>query len=149
MSPFYGTEKYAIDHKGRISVPASMRRSGSGKKPIGSFLLVAGFEGCLALYTEDQWKRVEERLQQLPIGGRKGRAFTRAFLMDACRVTVDAQGRVTIPPALMGRAGLSKEAVLLGQVGRIEIWDPERLKSAVEEAQTQFETLAEDVLGGS
>ena len=149
MSPFYGTEKYAIDHKGRISVPATMRRSGSGRKPIGSFLLVAGFEGCLALYTEDQWKRVEERLQQLPIGGRKGRAFTRAFLMDACRVTVDAQGRVTIPPALMGRAGLSKEAILLGQVGRIEIWDPERLKSAVDEAQTQFETLAEDVLGGS
>ena len=149
MSPFYGTETHAIDHKGRISVPAAMRRTGPRKTTIQSFLLVAGFEGCLALYTEDQWKEVEGRLQQLPIGGRKGRAFTRAFLMDACRVTVDAQGRVTIPSALMGRAGLSKEAILLGQVGRIEIWNPERLKAAVEEAQTQFETLAEDVLGGS
>ena len=149
MSPFYGTETHAIDHKGRISVPAAMRRAGPRNKSITSFLLVAGFEGCLALYTEEQWKQVEDRLQQLPIGGRKGRAFTRAFLMDACRVTVDAQGRVTIPSALMGRAGLSKEAILLGQVGRIEIWDPGRLKSAVDEAQTQFESLAEDVLGGS
>jgi MraZ protein len=147
MSSFYGTETYAIDHKGRISIPASMRRA--GRKPISSFLLVAGFEGCLALYTEEQWTRVEERLQQLPIGGRKGRAFARAFLMDASRVTVDAQGRVTIPPALIGRAGLGKEAVLLGQVGRIEIWNPERLNATVAEAQSQFESLAEDVLGGS
>jgi MraZ protein len=149
MSSFYGTEKYAIDHKGRISIPAAMRRASPGKKPIDRFLLFAGFEGCLALYTEPQWERVEERLQQLPIGGRKGRAFMRAFLMDACRVTVDAQGRITIPPALMGRAGLGKEAILLGQVGRIEIWNPERLRSLVDEAQSQFETLAEDVLGGS
>lgn len=147
MPSFYGTETYAIDHKGRVSVPASMRRA-AGRKPIESFLLVAGFEGCLALYTEDQWSRVEERLQQLPIGGKKGRSFMRAFLMNACRVTVDAQGRITIPPALMSRAGLGKEAVLLGQVGRIEIWNPERLGAVVDEAQTQFESLAEDVLGG-
>jgi transcriptional regulator MraZ len=149
MTSFYGTETYAIDHKGRLSVPAAMRRAASQKKPVDSFLLVAGFEGCLALYTEAQWNRIEERLQQLPIGGRKGRAFTRTLLMDACRVTVDAQGRITIPPALMGRAGLGKDAVLLGQVGRIEVWNPDRLKSVLEEAQGQFETLAEDVLGGS
>lgn len=149
MPSFYGTDTYAIDHKGRISIPASMRRVGAGKKPLERFLLVAGFEGCLALYTEAQWERVEQRLQQLPIGGRKGRAFMRAFLMNASRVTVDAQGRITIPPALMGRAGLGKEAVLLGQVGRIEIWNPERLQAVVGETEGQFEQLAEDVLGGA
>jgi MraZ protein len=149
MHSFYGTETYAIDHKGRIAIPASMRRVAPGKKALERFFLVAGFEGCLALYTDGQWQRVEERLQQLPIGGQKGRAFTRAFLMDASRVTVDTQGRITIPPALMGRAGLGKEAILLGQVGRIEIWNPDRLKSLVLEAQNQFESLAEDVLGGS
>ena len=145
MHSFYGTETYAIDHKGRLSVPAAMRRA--GRKPIDRFLLVAGFEGCLALYTEDQWQRIEDKLQQLPMGGKKARAFTRALLMDASRVTVDAQGRITIPPALMSRAGLGKEAVLLGQVGRIEIWNPERLKSVMEEIQGQVETLADEVLG--
>jgi transcriptional regulator MraZ len=149
MPSFYGTETYAIDHKGRISIPVAMRRLASNKKPIDRFVLVAGFEGCLALYTEEQWGRVEERLQQLPIGGRKARAFTRALLMDACRVTVDAQGRITIPPALIGRAGLGKDAVLLGQVGRIEIWNADRLKGALDEAHTHFETLAEEVLGGN
>jgi MraZ protein len=148
MTSFYGTETCAIDHKGRISVPVAMRRAASGKKEISGFLLIAGFEGCLALYTPAQWKPVEERLQRLPIGGRKARAFTRAFLKDACRVTVDRQGRITIPPALIGRAGLGKEAVLLGQVGRIEIWSPERYAAAIPEPD-QFEDLGEEILGGS
>lgn len=149
MASFYGTETYAIDHKGRISVPASMRRTASARKgATDSFFLVAGFEGCLALYAPDDWKRVEDRLRQIPMGDRRGRAFARAFLMDASKVSVDAQGRVAIPPALMGRAGLGKEAVLLGQVDRIEIWNPERIQSLVQEAQPQLESLADEVLGG-
>jgi MraZ protein len=149
MASFYGTETYAIDHKGRISVPASMRRSASPRKSSAdTFFLVAGFEGCLALYTPDEWRRVEDRLRQIPMGDRRGRAFARAFLMDASKVSVDAQGRVAIPPALMGRAGLGKEAVLLGQVDRIEVWNPERIRSLVQEAQPQLETLADEVLGG-
>jgi len=149
MAAFYGTEKYAIDHKGRVSVPASMRREGAAKKSSAAdtFYLVAGFEGCLALYTPDEWKRVEDRLRQIPMGDRRGRAFSRAFLMDATKVSVDAQGRVAIPPALMGRAGLGKEAVLLGQVDRIEVWHPERLEAATREATASMESLADEVLG--
>jgi MraZ protein len=149
MTSIYGTEKYVIDKKGRLSIPASMRRVASRKKPITDFHLVAGFEGCLALYPRDQWSRVEERLQQLPLGGRDARAFTRKLLKDSSRVTVDRQGRITIPSALMGRAGLGKEAVLLGQVGRIEIWNPDRLETVLDMPEGQFETLAEKVLGGS
>ena len=147
MSSFYGTETYSIDHKGRLSVPASMRRATGRKKSLQSFILVAGFEGCLSLFGLDEWMRVEDRLRKVPMGDRRGRAFARAFLMDACKVTVDAQGRITIPPALMRRAGLGKEAVLLGQVDRIEVWDAERLGQVTAEPQSQLEILADEVLG--
>jgi MraZ protein len=147
MASFYGTENYAIDHKGRLSVPASMRRDSTRKKPLGAFFLVAGFEGCLSLYSPEDWQRVEDRLRRIPMGDRRGRAFARAFLMDACKVTVDAQGRVTIPPALMHRAGLGREAVLHGQVDRIEVWNPDRLKQVVSETDGRLETLADEVLG--
>jgi len=149
LASFYGTQTYAIDHKGRISVPATMRRSASARKGgADTFFLVAGFEGCLALYATEEWRRVEERLRQIPMGDRRGRAFARAFLMDATKVSVDAQGRIAIPPALMGRAGLGKEAVLLGQVDRIEIWNQERLSALVQDATGEYETLAGEVLGG-
>jgi|SRR6185436_16942116 len=146
---FYGTDTYAIDHKGRVSVPASMRRVSGRSKPIEQFILVRGFEGCCALYSPDNWKRFEDRLLHIPIGNAKGRAFARAYLMDASPVTVDAQGRVTIPPALMTHAGLGKEAVLHGQIDRIEIWNPERLTAVVAEAQSRLESLADEVLGGN
>jgi len=71
----------------------------------------------------------------------------RTHLMDATPVTVDAQGRVTIPPALMSRAGLGKEATLHGLGDHIEIWNPERLAGVLKEAQANFEADAEDVLG--
>jgi MraZ protein len=147
MASFYGTETYSIDHKGRLSVPASMRRDSGRKTAITTFFLVAGFEGCLSLFSPEDWKRVEDRLRRLPMGDRRGRAFARGFLMDACKVTVDTQGRVTIPPALMHRAALGKEAVLHGQVDRIEIWNPERLKQVVAETDGRLESLADEVLG--
>ena len=148
MSSFYGTETHSIDHKGRVSVPASMRRAAGRRGSAPTFVLVAGFEGCLALYSPDEWNSVEGRLRRIPMGDRRGRAFARAFLMDACKVTVDAQGRITIPPALVRRAGLGKEAVLLGQVDRIEIWNPERFKTHVAEGLNNMEAYADEVLRG-
>lgn len=145
---FYGTDTYAIDHKGRVSVPVAMRRLAGRTKPLESFILVRGFEGCCALYSPENWQRFESRLLAIPIGNSKGRAFARAYLMDATPVTVDGQGRITIPPALMGHAGLGKDAVLHGQIDRIEIWNPERLRAVVSEASGQLERLADEVLGG-
>src|SRR5262249_48192033 len=111
VTSFFGTETYSIDHKGRIAVPASMRRAEGRHPPIRDFVLVAGFEGCLVLYGPREWERVERRLRRIPIGDLRGRAFLRSVLQDAAKVTVDAQGRITLPPALVTRAGLGKEAV--------------------------------------
>ncbi len=151
MTAYYGTEHFSIDDKGRIAIPAQARRS-AGKST--TFLLVPGFEGCIALYNEAQWALVEERLKQLP-GKRMDRAFKRALLMNAKRVAVDAQGRITIPSTLLDRAGLGKDAatpgqairaVLLGQGTHIEIWNPDRLGGVVGEAEANFEQAAEEVL---
>ena len=147
MSSFLGTETHAIDHKGRIAIPAAMRRGEGRGKPLASFVPASGFEGCLALYSLEEWTRVEQRLRRVPMGGRSGRAFQRAFLLDVVKVSVDAQGRITIPPALMGRAGLSKEAVLHGVLNRIEIWNPERFAAEIKLGQDQLDALAAEVLG--
>jgi MraZ protein len=147
MTSFYGTEKHTIDPKGRVSIPAYMRRASGRQKPIDQFLLMAGFDGCLSLYAEEEWGHVEERLMRQLLS-LEGRQVTRSMLMNATRVTVDAQGRITIPPALIGRAELGKEAVLLGQIDRIEIWKPEKLQSVLDQAPP-FERGAEQLLRGN
>jgi division/cell wall cluster transcriptional repressor MraZ len=68
--------------------------------------------------------------------------------VGASKVAVDKQGRITISPSLMGHAGLGKEAVLHGQVGRIEIWSPDRFATGLVTEAAEYDALAEKVLGG-
>lgn len=148
MTSFLGTDTHAIDHKGRISIPAPMRRTESGR-PVTRFVLNMGFDGCVHVYSKEEWKRMMERLRQISIANPTGRAFRRAFLTDAKEVTVDAQGRVPIPPALMRRASLDKEAVVHGAEDHIEIWNTERFKAALApiiEVEGQYEKLAAEHL---
>ena len=144
MASFIGTDSHAIDHKGRLSIPAPMRRSDSGK-PITRFVLNMGFDGCVNAYSKDEWKRMMDRLRRIPMGDPNGRAFRRAFMSDAKEVTVDAQGRVPIPPALIRRASLDKEAVVHGAEDHIEIWNPktfQALLSPIVDVVGQYEKLA-------
>ena len=148
MATFLGTETYSIDSKNRLVVPASMRRVGSSRKPLGAFVLMRGLDGCLWMYAQEDWQRLEELLQRLSTGPRDHRAFARTALVGASKVAVDKQGRITISPSLMGHAGLGKEAVLHGQVGRIEIWAPERFQTGLVTESAAYDALAEKVLGG-
>ena len=103
-----------------------MRHTGERKQPLTRFVMMRGLDGCIWLYAHEDWKRLEDLLQRLSTGPREHRAFARTALVGAGKVAVDGQGRITITPSLMGHAGLGKEAVLHGQVGRIEVWSPER-----------------------
>lgn len=147
MATFYGTDRYSIDDKGRLIVPAALRRVPGKKQPLRDFVLVFGLDGCLWLYADEDWVHFEERLRKLSLGTKEQRQFARAFLVGASKVAVDAQGRISIPSSLMGRAGLGKEAVLHGQVGRIEIWEPSRFQTHVDEVG-DLDALGEKVLGG-
>jgi MraZ protein len=147
MATFYGTTNYSIDDKGRIVVPASMRVVPGRKTPLSTFVLLMGLGGCLWLYAEEDWKVFEERLGKMSMGRKAQRDFARAFLMDASKVTVDKQGRISVPPSLIGRAGLGKDAVLHGQVGRIEVWAPDRFKESTLPVLDNMDALYDESLG--
>jgi transcriptional regulator MraZ len=148
VTSFLGTDNHAIDHKGRISIPAAMRRNDAGR-PITRFVLNMGFDECVSVYSKEEWKQMMEWLRRIPIANDRGRAFRRAFLTDAKEVTVDAQGRVPIPPALSRRASLDREAVVHGAEDHIEIWNPEKFRrhlSSVMDKPGEYEKLAAEFL---
>jgi MraZ protein len=145
MATFYGTEKGTLDPKRRLSVPVSLRRDSISRKTHDRFFLKYGSEGCLLLYSIEDWRKMEEKLNRLLKGDREDRDFVFAFLEDACWVTVDAQGRITIPPALQDRAGLGKDVVLRGIIGYIAIWSAEKYSQKrtvlTDESLARLETL--------
>lgn len=148
MASIYGRETYAIDHKGRLSIPASMRGGETRKKTDTRLFLKFASEGCLQAYPPQEWQAEEERLRREQKKGRESREFVRAVLVDASWVTVDAQGRVTIPPALLRRAGLGKEAVLLGNIDYLEVWSPERFRTIEQAAEAGLPHLEDKMQGG-
>ena len=87
--------------------------------------------------------RNEEKLQAMPISRKDTRMFVRHFLAGAAEVEVDKQGRALIPSKLREFAELTKDVVLVGAAGHIEIWSQERWDALEEEAEESMEDIAE------
>lgn len=113
-----GEYAHTIDTKGRVIVPAKFRAELGDR-----FILTKGFDGCLYGYSLDEWKKIEEKIQTLPlITGKDARNFTRFFFSSAIECELDTQGRILVSPSLRAHAELEKDLVIIGVSSRIEIW---------------------------
>lgn len=122
MKTFVDEYERQLDDRGRIILPSKLRECISGTV----YITQSTSEKCLHLYTEEEWERVAEKVNQLPTAtDRNAAAFVRLFFGKAASVTVDKQGRVPISKRLMDFAGMSKDVVLVGANTRLEIWDAE------------------------
>jgi MraZ protein len=117
---FMGEYNHTIDAKGRLIVPAKFREQ------LGeAFVITNGNDGCLNIYTREDWETFLEKLQLLPNNG-DSRKLKRKLVAQANDVELDKQGRILVPPALREHAGLSKDVVLAGVIDKIEVWDKDR-----------------------
>ena len=117
---FMGEYNHTIDAKGRLIIPAKFREQ------LGeTFVITNGNDGCLNIYTNEDWETSLEKLQLLP-GNVDKRKLVRALVAKANTVEVDKQGRILIPTALREHAGLDKDVVLAGVIDKIEVWDKSR-----------------------
>ena len=113
-----GEYEHTLDVKGRISMPAKLR------KDMGdTFVLTKGLDGCLFAFSKEEWINFEEKLKSLPLSDKNARNFVRFFLAGATECEIDKQGRFLIPNNLRVAASLEKEAVIIGVGTRLEIWD--------------------------
>ena len=145
MATFRGSYRHSIDHKGRISIPARFRRLLSGDAS-DTFIILRGLETCVALYPLDEWQRMEERLRSRSFHDETNRRFLRIMSLDLNEGTMDAQGRVAIPPRLLTHAQLKGEAMVNGVVDHIEIWDPTQFDEYLRTSNRSYEDMAGQLL---
>lgn len=118
MGRFLGTYEHSLDDKGRVTMPAKFR----------ALLTEGGYvtkslDGCLALYTEEEFDRVAAELQDQQRRGSLARNAVRTFAAGAAEASLDKQGRISIPANLRDYAGLDREVVVTGAISRVEIWN--------------------------
>ena len=113
-----GEYTHTLDDKKRLSLPSKFR------KELGSKLVVTrGLDACLFVFSEKAWKKIADRLTELPIGQADTRGLGRFLLAGASEIDVDSAGRVLIPDYLKDFAGLKNKVVLAGVSDRIEVWN--------------------------
>ncbi len=146
---FLGSFTYSADAKGRVAIPAKLRKY---LKPEANntFVLTRGTEKYIDLYPMDFWKElVEEKLNSLNQFDPQQMRFLRMFLMEAEEQTLDSQSRILIPKKLLNYAGIEKEVLILGAMNKIEIWNPETYKKYLEESDISYEQIAAEVMSNS
>jgi MraZ protein len=145
---FTGEFCNSIDQKNRLSIPAKFRNS-LDQENDKIFVLSKGFDECLFLYPLEEWKIVEEQLSSLSSIRDKNRNFIRKITRHANYVRYDSQGRIAIPEILLNYANISKEALIIGVVKKIEIWNKKTLLNYENQknflSDEDFEELADKI----
>jgi MraZ protein len=136
-----GAFSRSIDDKLRVAIPKRLREA-LGDNELGVYI-APGTDQSLALYTEEAFARLADRLAQASPTRQDVRTFNRLFYARAQRVELDSQGRVRIPPELAELARLDREVVLLGVQDHVELWAAERWKSYLAERQSHYDEIAE------
>ena len=144
-----GTYECKVDAKGRLMVPAAMKKQLVPMLQDGFVLKRSVFQPCLELYPMEQWNAVMNRVNKLNRFVKKNNDFIRRFTAGVKVVEVDTNGRLLIPKDLFSFAGIDKEIVLSSHINIIEIWDKQKYENAIDEAADDFAALAEEVMGNA
>jgi MraZ protein len=132
---FRGGFSHNIDDKGRIIIPQKYRLL-LGEK----FVITKGLDKCLWVFAEDEFRKLDERLQAQPMLNSSAVRLQRFFSAEAVDGTTDSQGRIALPVNLRDYAGIDKETMIVGAGNRIEIWSKARWDALTE-------SLTDDMIG--
>ncbi|CAN5546130.1 division/cell wall cluster transcriptional repressor MraZ [soil metagenome] len=128
----FGEFQYSVDDKGRVIVPPPFREFVED-----GMVVTRGMEGCLYVFPLAAWRRIEERLTELPLTDHEARNFVRFFYSGASKAKIDSAGRITLPATLRMFADLATNVVVAGAPNRLEIWDEARWLSNLTEVQSK------------
>jgi len=125
---FVGTFRHRIDEKGRVAVPAQLRRM----LPSGS-MVAPGPDGRLMIWPPQEWERQLEHFRRTAETPAQERRFLRAFTGKSYPFEVDAQGRLLLMAPHRAFAHLVDSVVFVGldtcvEVAAGELLEPDEIE---------------------
>lgn len=147
MNSLIGTYECKVDAKGRLMLPAAIKKQLLPMLQDGFVLKRAVFQPCLELYPMTEWNALMEKVNKLNRFKKKNNDFIRRFTAGVKVVEVDGTGRLLIPKDLMAFSDITKDIVVSSAINIIEIWDKDKYERAIDDATGDFADLAEEVMG--
>jgi MraZ protein len=142
---FRGQFTYSIDSKGRIAIPAKLRKHISADAN-ETFVMTRGLSNCIDLYPLDEWQKIEQTLLDLNSFQPDDARFIRMFVQFAAEDVMDVQSRILIPTALVNYAKIEKDVLILGALKKIEVWNPKVYEEYLLQSPQTYEEIAAKVM---
>jgi len=146
LSNIIGTYECKIDAKGRLMVPAPLKKQLPSLED-GFVLKRSVFDKCVELWPKSEWDVMMLKINGLNRFVKKNNDFIRKFMAGVKMVEIDDAGRLLITKDLIDFAGISKDLVLTSKVNIIEIWDKDLYEQSISGDDMDFANLAEEVMG--
>jgi MraZ protein len=149
LNPIIGTYECKVDAKGRLMLPAPLKKQLAGTLQDGFVLKRSVFQPCLELYPMPEWNLMMDKINKLNRFVKKNNDFIRRFTAGVKIVEIDNLGRLLVPKDLVAFSHISKDIVLSSAVNIIEIWDKDLYEKSIAGDDIDFADLAEDVMGNN
>jgi len=146
LTNIIGTYECKIDAKGRLMVPAPLKKQLPSLES-GFVLKRSVFDKCVELWPKSEWDIMMLKINGLNRFNKKNNDFIRKFMAGVKMVEIDDAGRLLITKDLIDFAGISKDLVLTSKVNIIEIWDKDLYEQSISGDDMDFADLAEEVMG--
>jgi MraZ protein len=142
-----GTYECKVDAKGRVLLPAPLKKQLTLSLQNGFVLKRSVFQPCLELYPMAEWDLMMSKINKLNRFVKKNNDFIRRFTAGVKMVEIDALGRLLVPKDLVAFADISKDIVFSSAVNIIEVWDKDLYEKSINGEDVDFAELAEEVMG--
>lgn len=147
MNLLVGTYECKVDTKGRLPLPAGLKRQLTEVVEDGYVIKRSVFQQCLEIHPMKNWEKIMNDLSKLNRFVKKNNDFIRVFTAGVKVVELDTNGRLQISKDLVKFANIDKEVVLSTSLNMIEIWDKELYENVINVDDIDFAEMAEGIMG--
>ena len=147
MINLIGTYECTVDNKGRIMIPAQLKKQLDGFTKEPFILKRSVFQNCLELFPHSEWKLMMDKVNKLNRFVKKNNDFIRMYTAGVKSIDLDSNGRLLVPKDLIAISKLTKHVVLSSSINIIEIWDKDEYEKSINDPKVDFAKLTEEVMG--
>ena len=144
---FQGHANINLDEKGRIIIPSKFRKH-ILPEANGTLNVTLGRDKCIWLFPSYQWQNVLVTLNSVNPYTKDEVSMKRQMLYYAEELLTDSQHRILLPQDLLQMVNIKKEILLLGQLERIEIWNPKVYEDYLKDSSETYEDVMQKVMTG-
>jgi MraZ protein len=139
---FRGANKLTLDVKGRLVMPTRYRER-LQERCGGNLVVTVDKDQCLMIFPLPDWEDIERKLYKLPTLNPQVRGLQRLMIGNATDLQLDSHGRILLPANLREFAHLTRDAMLVGQGMRFELWDEARWNERRDEWLSSTESTSD------